>query len=149
MFDLWGWNINILWTQTIGQAFATFKQVNVPTFLELAGAWLLSWNMGSNKFVFQTWVDTALLCLCAWEQHFFVAGRAMGSTSLELVALILSDGAEDLLASSSFSSLLGTRVSTLDKECCLYFMKKQKMEMVLLLVGWNFALVLSSSSYLL
>lgn len=78
-----------------------------------------------------------------------MAGRAMGSTSLELVALILSDGAEDLLASSSFSSLLGTRVSTLDKECCLYFMKKQKMEMVLLLVGWNFALVLSSSSYLL
>lgn len=41
-----------------------------------------------------------------------MAGRAMGPTSLELVALMLSDGAEDLLA--SFFILLIAR------DLCLY-----------------------------
>lgn len=43
-----------------------------------------------------------------------MTGRAMGLTSLELVALILSDGAEDCWRHSSFSSLLGTCVFTPD-----------------------------------
>lgn len=43
-----------------------------------------------------------------------MAGRAVGLTSLELVALILSDGAEDCWRHSSFSLLLGTCVSTPD-----------------------------------